>query len=260
MKNITEFSSKTIENLAYYVYIYSDPDTREPFYVGKGKGNRVFNHMIQDGENDKINKIKEIRARGKEPIIEILVHGVDENTAFKVEAAAIDLIGVDKLTNAQRGHHVATYGRIEVNTLNARYASEELFNQDITDNVMMIRVNKYYRNTMLPFELYDITRCCWKVNKEKADKVKYVFSVYEGMVLEVYAVTQWLPAHSTLQYSAGEVLSQDVNRYEFVGRIAEPEVQNKYKNKSVANLFNKGEQNPIKYFMNSRDEKNHMEN
>ena len=248
MKNINEFSSKTIDNLFYYVYVYSDPDTREPFYVGKGKGNRVFNHMIQDGENDKIKKIKEILDRGKEPIIEILVHGVDETTAFKVEAAAIDLIGIENLTNAQRGHHVATYGRINVNTLNARYACEELKMEDLTDNIMMIRVNKYYRNTMTPFELYDLTRCCWRVNKERADKVEYVLSIYEGMVLEVYSVKCWLPGHSTLQYIRAEVFPQDVNRFEFIGNIAPPDIQNKYKNKSVANLFNKGEQNPIKYF------------
>lgn len=250
MRNIKEFSTKTIDNLSYYVYVYSDPDTHEPFYVGKGKGNRVFNHMSQDGESEKIRKIKAILDRGKEPIIEILVHGIDEVTALKVEAAAIDLIGIEKLTNAQRGHHVATYGRIDVNTLNARYACEELTRDDITENVLMIRVNKFYRNTMTPFELYDLTRCCWKVNKEKADKVKYVLSVYEGMVLEVYSVLSWLPGHATLQYVRAEVFQQDENRYEFIGNIAPSEIQNKYKNKSVANLFNKGEQNPIKYFLN----------
>ena len=28
----------------YYVYIFTDPRTSEPFYVGKGKGNRYKNH------------------------------------------------------------------------------------------------------------------------------------------------------------------------------------------------------------------------
>ncbi len=251
MKNIKEFSSKTIENLEYYVYIYSDPDTKEPFYVGKGKGNRVFNHMDQQGESEKVQKINEILSRGKEPLIEILVHGINEETAFKVEAAAIDLIGIGKLTNLQRGHNVATYGRINVNTLNARYACSELTKEDITDNVMMIRVNKYYRNTMSSFELYDLTRCCWKVNKERAEKVKYALSIYEGMVLEVYVIVAWMFGHSTLGYNKG-VIPQDKNRYEFVGDIAPAEIQNKYKNKSVSNLFSKGEQNPIKYFFNDK--------
>ena len=52
MSKSREFSSNTINNLGYYVYIYSDPDTKVPFYIGKGKGNRCFNHLFL--ENDKI--------------------------------------------------------------------------------------------------------------------------------------------------------------------------------------------------------------
>lgn len=48
---IKSFSSKTKEALKYYVYVYSDPDTKEPFYVGKGKGNRAFQHLDDQSEN-----------------------------------------------------------------------------------------------------------------------------------------------------------------------------------------------------------------
>ena len=51
---IKKFSSKTKEALGYYVYVYSDPDTRKPFYVGKGKDNRVFSHLDDKKENDKV--------------------------------------------------------------------------------------------------------------------------------------------------------------------------------------------------------------
>ena len=98
---IKNFSPNTINALEYYVYVYSDPDTKEPFYVGKGKGNRVFTHLDEQSENDKVHKINEIRERGEEPIIEILAHGLDNETALKVEAAAIDLIGIKNLTNIQ---------------------------------------------------------------------------------------------------------------------------------------------------------------
>ena len=101
---IKSFSSKTKEALKYYVYVYSDPDTKEPFYVGKGKGNRAFQHLDDQSETDKTNKINDIRRRGKEHTIEILVHGLDNKTALKVEAAAIDLTGIKNLTNRQRGH------------------------------------------------------------------------------------------------------------------------------------------------------------
>jgi hypothetical protein len=245
---IKGFSHKTIEALGHYVYVYSDPDTRRPFYVGKGKGNRVFNHMDDQSENEKVRKINDIKARGKEPVIEILAHGLDEETAFKVEAAAIDLIGIDNLTNRQRGHESSVYGKIEVSTLDARYSHEELNPDNVTDNIMFIRINKLYRNDMTDMELYDATRGYWKVNIDQAKKVDYVLSVYDGMVLEVYDVVDWYPALSTFMGRSNSGTPETVgDRYEFVGRIADDAVRKKYVEKSVTAFFPPGNANPIKY-------------
>jgi len=245
---IKEFSHKTIEALGYYVYVYSDPDTRRPFYVGKGKGNRVFNHMDDQSENEKVRKINDIKARGKEPNIEILAHGLDEETAFKVEAAAIDLIGIENLTNRQRGHESSVYGKIEVSTLDARYSHEELDPNDVTDNIMFIRINKLYRNDMTPLELYEATRGYWKVNIEQARKVDYVLSVYDGMVLEAYAPAEWLPAKATFMERKDSRDAEGVaDRYEFVGRIADVPVRKKYVDKLASSFFSPGNANPIKY-------------
>ena len=43
--SMNQFPKNVIENLKNYVYIYSDPITEKIFYVGKGKGNRVFDHL-----------------------------------------------------------------------------------------------------------------------------------------------------------------------------------------------------------------------
>ena len=56
---IKKFSNETKEALGHYVYVYSDPDTKKPFYVGEGKGDRVFNHLYDQSESDKVQKIKE---------------------------------------------------------------------------------------------------------------------------------------------------------------------------------------------------------
>ena len=53
MSKSTEFVKNAIDELQYYVYIYSDPETKIPFYIGKGKGNRCFNHLFQTGESEK---------------------------------------------------------------------------------------------------------------------------------------------------------------------------------------------------------------
>ena len=251
MSKSKEFSQNTIKNLGYYVYIYSNPDTKQPFYIGKGKGNRCFNHLFQDNDSEKVAKIQEIIKNGKEPIIEILVHGVDEETALKVEAAAIDLIGIDKLTNVHKGHHASTYGRVDVDELNARYNQKNLNLEDITDDVIMIRINTTYYNGISDFDLYEMTRCCWKVNLNQASKAKYAFSIYDGMIMEVYEIKAWFPAYSTMHNfkQLEETVEKDVGRYEFIGNVAPEEIRKKYVGCMVSSVFSKGNQNPIKYIL-----------
>lgn len=254
MSKSTEFVKEAIEELKYYVYIYSDPDTRIPFYIGKGKGNRCFNHLFQVGESEKIKKLQELKLNGKEPLIEILVHSVDEETAFKVEAAAIDLIGIENLTNIQKGHHSSVYGRIDVDELNARFTRRVIKKDDINENVILIRINQQYHYGMSDFELYEATRTSWVVNKERADKLKYAFAVYNGLIMEVYQITTWLPAFSTMNSRkiADDIKERDQEngRREFVGIIASDEVRNKYIGGDVSDMFLKGNSNPIMYIMN----------
>lgn len=243
------FSPKTIDELGYYVYVYSDPDTNKPFYVGKGKGNRVFDHLSLKDDSKKTMYIQNLIKSGKQPVVEILVHGIDEETALKVEAAAIDLIGIENLTNKQRGHQSSVYGKIEVSLLESRYNVEEVDFEDFNENVILIRINQLYRNDMTPYELYEATRGHWRVNLDKAQKMKYALAVYYGMVLEVYEIAEWFPAFSTMMYRETDNTFDEKYkcRYEFVGKIADENIRKKYKNKSVANIFKKGEQTPIRY-------------
>ena len=250
---ISKFSQTTLNELQYYVYVYSDPETKTPFYIGKGKGNRAFAHLTAEGDREKVKRIQELRDSGKEPLIEILVHGVDEQTAFRVEAAAIDLVGVDNLTNAQRGYHSERFGRKEVSALEALYNQRELKLDDISENVLIVKINRAYRNDMTDFELYEVTRGTWVINLEKAKQIEYVFAVYASIVLEVYSVAGWHPAFSTF-YNSIENAPMNHDRFEFVGKIAPNEIREKYRLSSISKIFDYSSQNPIRYVLNRKNQ------
>lgn len=80
----------------YYVYMYIDPMNFEPFYVGKGKGDRLFHHMNEKGKGNKITKIKMILDSGNYPIISKIHENLTENAALNLEREKIIEIGTIK--------------------------------------------------------------------------------------------------------------------------------------------------------------------
>jgi len=44
---------------------------------------------------------------------------------------------------------------------------------------------------MSPEELYEVTRGIWKVGERSRNQVEYAFSIFQGIVLEIYRVDQW---------------------------------------------------------------------
>ena len=63
-----EFKQTVIEALQYYVYCLVDPRDKKIFYIGKGVGNRVFNHaadaLDENNESLKLDTIREIHSAG----------------------------------------------------------------------------------------------------------------------------------------------------------------------------------------------------
>lgn len=94
----------------YYVYVYLNPLSAgvftyeelsfnyEPFYVGKGKGNRMYNHVAEAkfrNKTDKHRLILEILSKGFNPYDYIvkLYCEVSEEEAFALEVLTIRTIG-----------------------------------------------------------------------------------------------------------------------------------------------------------------------
>ncbi len=163
-----KFSHSVIKELKYYVYIYSHPTTKEFFYVGKGKGNRVFSHLEDEKDSKKVNFLNDLKKQKLQPKIEILIHGLDdEKIALRVESSIIDLLGIDNLTNIQNGYKSATFGRMSIEQINSAYDQQEV---EIIEPSILIRINQAFRYSMSDIELYDFTRGQWKLNPENAKK------------------------------------------------------------------------------------------
>ncbi len=91
---------------SYYVYALKDP-TSSParaFYVGKGTGSRAHDHLIRPDKTRKYARIKEILDAGHEPLVDILIDGLSETDALRLEAELIAGFGTEEtggvLTNS----------------------------------------------------------------------------------------------------------------------------------------------------------------
>ena len=215
------------EKLGYYVYLYVDPRDGKVFYIGKGKGERCLDHLYEDDDHPKVKRIRDIFAAGLEPRIEMLAHGLrTEQEAYNIEAAAIGLLGLENLTNRVVGKDSLRFGRKGLSELEGYYAAKPV---QITDPVILIRVNQMYRHGMSAAELYDITRGVWRLVFERASAMKYVFAVYEGVVREVYEPEKWMPALTTKYPTRTDLVPDDANgRIEFIGQVADESIRRKY--------------------------------
>lgn len=91
----------------FYVYDLIDPRNGEVFYVGKGTGNRVRQHVrgAQAGRVANIHKhrrIMEIIESGHQVTEQIVAEFDSEATAYQFERQRIDQFG-DQLTNIANG-------------------------------------------------------------------------------------------------------------------------------------------------------------
>lgn len=234
-----KLSQSTIEKLGYYVYALIDPRSKKVFYIGKGKGNRIYAHVeaseqVDTKEIEKIATIRAIRKAGKEVDHRVVRHGLAEDEAFVVEAALIDFtesVSRIELTNLVSGHHSNERGIRTIEDIEIQYeAPEAVFDEA----VLLIRVNKLYKPGMSDKELYEITRKYWRVGP-RALKIKYACACYLGIVREVYEIKEWYPS------------KEIPGRKGFRGKIANVDVRDTYRHTSIKSFSKKGHQSSIVY-------------
>lgn len=235
------FSKSVSKRLRYYVYRLIDPRNGETFYVGKGKGNRVFSHIHDernlDGDevDNKLRRIREIRAAGFDVAHVIHRHGMDEETAVEVEAALID--AYPGLTNVVGGAGSNDYGAMHASEIIRQYSAQPA---EFKHRAVMISVNR----TVADRSLYEATRFAWKINISRAEQAEVVLSTVHGLIVAAFVADKWLRA--TAENFPGREDRPD--RVGFIGQEAPAEIASLYVGKRVPDEYRKqGAANPIRY-------------
>jgi hypothetical protein len=208
-----EFAPGVSENLKYYVYQLLHPVTGDVLYVGKGIGGRMFAHAAwaSVAEDEKSATIMQIRQDcGCDPGYRIVAHDLTEESAFLVEAVLIEQIGLHNLLNRVRG-----YGHdkmmLSIADINARYSAGTVMTRDIKEPTLFVSLNggsgkalvgrdpvkgtrrgtSYWDIRGDRVQLQNRTLGIWKVDSNKANKIKRVAGVFAGIVRTSYIVSGW---------------------------------------------------------------------
>ena len=126
----------------FYVYALKDPREKpaRPFYIGKGTGNRAWEHQMKPDDSEKGEVIKAIQAAGLKVLHTVLADNLTEEQALKLEAELIAAFGIRKygglLTNKVRPNPNNISRRVKVNVPDGCYEKAQMGLELIKSAVM----------------------------------------------------------------------------------------------------------------------------
>lgn len=188
--------------LAFYVYALRDPRNHEVFYIGKGKDERILQHVVEAGKNPqsekaKLRRIQEIEASGLSVEHLFLRTGMKtESEAFAVEQAVIDAFlanratssGSSVLTNLVAGHEHSDVGLASLETVLARYGKAQT--PEIKRSVLVLKLNQKWQPDMSQESLLEASRGVWGVGRETREKAEIALVISFGVIRGVFEIDQ----------------------------------------------------------------------
>lgn len=242
------FRAGVASELGCYVYRLVDPRStgaNATFYVGKGRGDRVFDHLNEAEKgiaSCKCERIREIWESGQDVGVIIHRHKLTDGEAKLVESVLLDLLpsvqtDPERRTNLVKGHHANSFGMKTVDILNHEYAAETA---QICQPMALIKINRrwlsHYKSEKRPptsEEIYKMVRGDWVVSPQRHKSVRHAAAVAFGLIREVFEITAW---------SAKD----DNGRVSFEGKIASE--LGHLKGTHVNDIFSQGAQAPVRWF------------
>jgi len=246
MSELNHFSASTLAELQkdekhpYYVYCLVDPRNNQTFYIGKGKGNRIFAHrqatlsmlrkydLLDENETAitlKIRTIQEINEMKLKISSYILSYGLTESEAYASENALINyaqLIQGISLTNLVKGHGSKV---MSVEEIEDRYGFQPMpINEIATDELILaVKVRDAFDLSKDESQEYLIddrfrddtnlksrTLGNWVIGRDKIHRIRYVIAVNTGAdnaVVAAYKVSS--------RYSESKKFENGLTRYAF---------------------------------------------
>lgn len=183
----TPFPAEMVTRLGVYVYALVDPTDGRPFYIGKGRGNRVFQHVwsatgavpMDDSENvgvadsatvtsTKNTRIHQMFAAGFGVQHWIIRHGITaedsaDKIAFGAEQCLLDFAGLAQidLVNLAGGHVATDHGMLTAEELTLRYCAEPV--PALPAQCALIKVNAAAEPSATPGQIYEWSKEAWIV-------------------------------------------------------------------------------------------------
>lgn len=246
------FSPKEQESLGRYIYRLIDPRNGETFYVGQGKGNRVFQHVEEAEritkkrlsekfrETDetiaslKLDRINAIKRDGLEVTYIIHRHKIPDEAIDHVEAAVIDAF--PGLTNEKRGYRSADTGPMTAVQIQKKYGLKE-FEIKEQERLLLININALddiYSETKIIRQI----ECAWRLDPKRAEQAEFVLAVHRGVIIGAFGNSTWQTATKA---RFPQLSFDELDRYGF-----EPKKLNSDQLEHFCGKANKGDNRPGK--------------
>ena len=189
------FDDLESEKLGNYVYALRDPRDGKVFYIGQGKGNRLFDHFGQAETelwqsrimSSKVLRILDIWSNDEDVDWTILAHHLEPEQINVVESVAIDVLGLSQngvCLNEVRGPHSSMLSQDEIKSMGAAPINpttplSKVFLFSIKNGLADGRTT------------YDATRSAWYVKPELQELPAYAVGMKNGISVGAFQINSW---------------------------------------------------------------------